>query len=212
MQAKGRVCLVVVAAVFGSAPAFGQTNNASVSFRCVGEQSSEGGGEKLVTIKGNERELIALCNFLDPYDSENQSAISDLMKEQAVVLDSEYQLRVIDRCSEQTICQADLADSDDCSTASKETENSFTENGVCVIEPDSLVNVQQEGTVLSFNGSLRCKDVFSEKSHGEETDFGFMTGCVGYLAISFNQFEETLPCTVNINTGSEFQVPKSCQD
>ena len=209
MRTTGCVYLFIVAGAMVARPALSQTTqlyNAAVSFSCVAEDSTDS-KEKLITIKGNNREIIALCNGVDPTDSDNNSQISTLMQEQAVVLDDNYELRVINRCSGSTICQSDLADGNQCSSAINESQNSSTEDGVCIIFPDSLTG---EGTILTFGGSLRCKDQFTSKTKGETTTNGFQTGCVGYPSIGFNQFEETLPCTLNVSTGSPFQTPKNC--
>jgi hypothetical protein len=201
MKKMGCVFALAVVALLAAAPAFA-FNNATVSFSCNAEDETESGKEFLTSEDASNRELIAWCNDLDPFDPENKSAIKELQKTQSVVIDEDV-IYVVE-CGE-ILCSWPLVGEggDTCACAVTGDEAKGSEKCVCTSTPEDFTN---EGTLLGVDGTLWCKLYYTWNTEAEKSTFA--AKCAGYLGLSTE--EDDLPCQAKINTGGEYKIPKSC--
>jgi hypothetical protein len=205
MTPQGFVSSLALASLLLAPSAFAQTYDANASFECSEETTQNNGVEKIMTVKGGNRDIIALCNGLDPTDPDNESAIKNLEEEQALVINGARQLLVIDRCSGTTFCRTSLVSGEDvCAEAEKEDSNGLSTKSDCIRYPGDFLNLDEDEDILEFDGALRCTESSKEPNNNDPS---FKMDCDGTMAIVVEIFEGEFPCSLQVSTGNQFKEP-----
>lgn len=214
---RGFALALALAAGFVAAPAFAQfvpdffTSNVSLS--CTHDEMAANGRDYFVTVKTGNRELIALCNGVDPDDID---AVQALVAEQTVVFDHvDHRVRVIDRCSYETICSWHFAPEHDeaCANVHLGTFREGSISSVCTYALGDLEDSESE-PIVNLHGTVFCNENESWNHLGQHNEHYFRNYCVGYFGW-FDELDEHdfgNPCEVRVNSSGLYSAPTSCNE